>query len=32
VLQRKLDGVFRLPEIFEGVAFKDRIKQKKHAA
>jgi len=29
---RKLDGAFRLPEIIEGVAFKDGIKQKKHAA
>jgi putative transposase len=29
---RKLDGAHRLPEIIEGVAFKDGIKQKKHAA
>ena len=29
---RKLDGAFRLPEIIEGVAFKDGIKQEKHAA
>ena len=29
---RKLDGAFRLPEIIEGVEFKDGIKQKKHAA
>jgi len=26
---RELDGAFRLPEIIEGVAFKDGIKQKK---
>jgi putative transposase len=29
---RKLDGAFRLPEIIEGVEFKDGIKQKKYAA
>ena len=29
---RKLDGAFRLPEIIEGVEFKDGIKQEKHAA
>ncbi len=29
---RKLDGAQRLPEINEGVAFKDGIKQEKHAA
>jgi len=29
---RKLDGAHRLPEIIEGIAFKDGIKQKKHAA
>ena len=29
---RKLDGENRMPEIIEGVAFKDGIKQEKHAA
>jgi len=29
---RKLDGAFRLPEIIEGVEFRDGIKQEKHAA
>jgi len=29
---RKLDGAFRLPEIIEGLEFKDGIKQEKHAA
>ena len=29
---RKHDGAFRLPEIIEGVEFKDGIKQEKHAA
>ena len=29
---RKLDGAFRLPEIIEGVEFKDGIKQEKYAA
>ena len=29
---RKLDGANRMPEIIEGVAFKDGIKQEKHAA
>jgi len=29
---RKLDGAFRVPEIIEGVEFKDGIKQEKHAA
>jgi hypothetical protein len=29
---RKLDGANRMPEIIRGVAFKDGIKQDKHAA
>ena len=29
---RKLDGAQRLPEMIEGIEFKDGIKQKKHAA
>jgi len=29
---RKLDGANRLPEIINGVTFKDGIKQHKHAA
>lgn len=29
---RTLDGANRMPEIFEGIAFKDGIKQLNHAA